>query len=101
MTEYADLKIEPCLREVLKNAAAEQYGSEFRAISVAGHEAAIAWLIFRADHDARQQALNDAGFEDVDDLIHHLTDGTDGRFEGEPKFDPLAAIQGPTGQIDD
>lgn len=101
MTDYADLKVAPLLRDVLKTAAELQYGEDYRAISRAGHEAVIAWLVLRADGDVVDQALAEHGFEDIDALIAALADddGEDGRFSGDEHFDPLAAIR--TGSGDD
>lgn len=95
MTEYADVKVSPILREVMVTAAVDQYDGQDRAISRAGHEAIITWLVFRVDDDVRRQALDAHGFDGIDDLLDALTDadGADGRFEGDGLFDPLAAIR--------
>lgn len=92
MTEYSDFKVDPRLGDVVVDAAADQFGSEFRAKSRAGHEALVAWLAFRADGEAVEQALETHGFDDIDDLVQHLADG---RFSGDDQFDPLAAVETP------
>ena len=102
-TEYSDLKISPKLRDVLETAAVSTYGKEYRAISIAAHEAAIAYLILRTDPDVLNDALAEHGFESMDDLIGYLSaeDGGDGRFHREPRFDPLASLRTPRDLPDD
>jgi hypothetical protein len=97
MTDYADLKVSPILRDVLVDAAKDEYGSDFRAISRAGHEAIIAWLVLRCDPAVRTRALDDHGFSSTLELIDALAedDGADGRFAGDDQFDPLATIRTP------
>jgi|AntRauTorcE11897_2_1112592.scaffolds.fasta_scaffold60336_3 hypothetical protein len=103
MTEYADLKIAPVVHRVLKTAAEDQFDQQFRALSLAGHEAAIAWLVFRADDDVRQRALAEHGYDSIGDLVDDLAaeDGADGRFANDDNFDPLAAIRTPRQMGDD
>lgn len=99
MTDYADLKVSPIAHRVMADAAEAQYGQQYRAVSRAGHEAVIAWLVLRADDDVRQQALEANGFDSIDDLVSALADedGDDGRFAGDDQFDPLAAVRTPKG----
>lgn len=103
MTDYSDLKVSPILRDVLAHAAKEQYGNDFRAISRAGHEAVIAWLVLRCDPDVRTRALNEHGFDTTTELVDALADedGADGRFADDDEFDPLAAIRTPHNLDDD
>jgi hypothetical protein len=97
MTEYADVKVSPILRDLAKDIAEQQYGTEHRAISRMGHEALITWMIVRADDDIVQSVLQDGGFETIQDLIDALADadGADGRFSNDPQFAPMAAIETP------
>lgn len=97
MTDYADLKVEPALRDVLEAVAEAQYGEEYRAISRAGHEAVVAWLVLRADDDIVDDVLDQHGFDGISGLVEHLETG---RFDGDDLFDPLAAIRTPT-DLDD
>lgn len=93
MTDYADLKVDPTLRDVLEDVAVEQYGQEYRAISHAGHEAVIAALVLRFDDDIVDDVLDDHGFDSVSDLVDYLADG---RFDTDDQFDPLAAVRTPS-----
>lgn len=101
MTDYADLKVSPVLRDVLEDAAARTYGRQHRAISRAGHEAVIAWLVLRCPDDVRRDVLASHGYDSIADLVTELTstaDTADGRFADDPLFDPLAAVETPHGQ---
>lgn len=89
MTDYKDLKIEPTTRDILRDAAVEQYGTEHRAISRAGHEAVVAWLATQTDRDVRQAALVDHDFANLEALVDYLADG---RFRNDPLFNPAIDI---------
>jgi len=93
MTAYADLKVAPFLRDVLEDTAEQHYEQEYRAISRAGHEAAIAWLLLVPDDDTVTQTLTDHGFDGITDLVSALEHG---RFEDDDRFDPLQAVRTPT-----
>lgn len=92
-TEYKDLKVHPVLRDILHDAATQEYGQEYRSISRSGHEAVFAWLLLRADDDIVQSTLDDHGFDSITDLMEYIEQD---RFQNDDHFDPLAAIRHPS-----
>lgn len=105
MTRYADVKVDPFLRSVVRGVAGELYGQDYRAISRAGHEALIVWLLFRADPSTVEAILRSPGvygledpdgdvdireLDSVSDIVEYLRAG---RFEGDDHFDPMAAAR--------